>query len=63
MGTYRNLKYLMQPLRGRRLCRIFFYYNETATLYQDNLPSSGYNVVDQPNQSETLPRSGYIFYN
>jgi hypothetical protein len=30
-------------------------------LYQYILPRSGYDIVDQRNQSETLPRSGYIF--
>lgn len=60
MGTNRNMKFLMQPLRGRRLSRIFFYNNETATLYKGILPRSGYDIVDQRKQSETLPRSGYI---
>lgn len=61
MGTNRNMKCIMQPLRGSRVCRIFFYNNETAILYEDILPRSGYAIVDQRNQSETLPRSGYIF--
>jgi hypothetical protein len=51
----------MQPLRSSRVYQIFFYYDKTATLYQDILPRIGYDIVDQPNPSETLPRGGYIF--
>jgi hypothetical protein len=47
MGTDRSMSCNMQPLRGSRVYRIFFYNNETATLYQDILPRSGYAIVDQ----------------
>jgi hypothetical protein len=59
MGS--NMNCLMQPLRSSRVYQIFFYYDKTATLYQDILPRSGYDIVDQRDQSEPLPRSGYLF--
>jgi hypothetical protein len=46
MGS--NMNCLMQPLRSSRVYQIFFYYDKTATLYQDILPRSGYDIVDQP---------------